>query len=365
MNNRIANLHIIWMIARKDLVDAVKNQYLFLSLLMPIFLWLIFRLVFSDMSGMGTMKIVVHDEANSRLVAELRNIPGVALSVLETEQLVMDSVKKQASGGLVIPAGFDEAVARDQNPLLTVYINSRSGGGGIQALQTLIDQQLWKMAGHDSLPAQIKIVDTAGEKPGLFGSGVNIEHFISVMLLVLAIVGIGAFVVPSLLVEEKEKQTLKFLLVSPAGPSEVVAGKALAGLVACLVIVGLMMVLNKSWTGNWPVTLLALILGSLFLVLMGLAMGGFFKTIAQVNTWSGIFLVVLLLPSWVTIMPLPDPFGTIVRLVPSYYLVDLLNQSMAGNATFGSVWSSLIVLAVCTAVAFSVVVWTVKREDRI
>jgi ABC-type multidrug transport system permease subunit len=54
----------------------------------------------------------------------------------------------------------------------------------------------------------------------------------------------------------------------------------------------------------------------------------------------------------------------IFRLVPSYYLVDLLNQSMAGNATFGSVWSSLIVLAACTAVAFSVVVWTVKREDR-
>jgi ABC-2 type transport system permease protein len=191
------------------------------------------------------------------------------------------------------------------------------------------------------------------------------DRFVSVMLLVLSIVGIGVFVVPSLLVEEKEKQTLKVLLVSPAGPPEVVAGKALAGLVACLVIVGSMMILNKSWTGNWPVTLLALILGSLFLVLVGLAMGGFFKTIAQVNTWSGVFLVVLLLPSWVTVMPLPDPFGMIVRLVPSYYLVDLLNQSMAGKATFGSVWSSLIVLAVCTAVAFSVVVWRVKREEPI
>ncbi len=365
MNNRFANLHIIWMIARKDLVDAVKNQLLFLSLLMPIFLWLIFRLIFPDMSSMDTMKIVVHDEANSRLVSELRNIPGVALSELETEQQVIDLVKSQASGGLAIPAGFDEAVAVDQNPPLTVYINSRSGGGGIQAFQSLIDQQLWKLAGHDSLPAQIKTVDTAGEKPGLFGSGINMDRFISVMLLVLSIVGIGAFVVPSLLVEEKEKQTLKFLLVSPAGPAEVVAGKALAGLVVCLVIVGSMMILNKSWTGNWPVTLLALILGSLFLVLVGLAMGGFFKTIAQVNTWSGIILVLLLLPSWVTVMPLPDPFGMIVRLVPSYYLVDLLNQSMAGNATFGSIWSSLVVLAICTAVAFSVVVWTVKREDRI
>lgn len=311
------------------------------------------------------MKIAVHDEANSRLVAELRNIPEVALSELETEQQVIDLVKRQASGGLAIPAGFDEAVAGDQNPLLTVYINSRSGGGGIQAFQSLINQQLWKLAGHDFLPTQIKTVDTAGAKSGFFSSGIQMDRFISVMLLVLSIVGIGVFVVPSLLVEEKEKQTLKLLLVSPAGPAEVVAGKALAGLVACLVIVGTMMILNKSWTGNWPVTLLALILGSLFLVLVGLAMGGFFKTIAQVNAWSGIFLVVLLLPSWVTVMPLPDPFGMIVRLVPSYYLVDLLNQSTAGNATFGSVWSSLIVLAVCTTVAFSMVVWTVKRVDPI
>jgi len=365
MNIRFANLHIIWMIARKDLVDAVKNQYLFLSLLMPIFLWLIFRLVFPDMSGMGTMEIAVHDEANSRLVAELRNMPGLSLSELETEQQVVDLVKKQASGGLAIPDGFDEAVAGDQNPPLTVYINSRNGGGGIQAFQSLINQLLWKLAGHDTLPAQIKTVDTAGKKPGLDGSGINIDRIISVMLFLITIVGIGVFVVPSLLVEEKERQTLKFLLVSPAGPAEVVAGKALAGLMICLVIAGAMMILNNSWAGNWPVTLLALLLGSLFSILLGLAMGGFFKTIAQVNTWSSVLLIVLLLPSWVTVMPLPDPLGMIFRLVPSYYLVDLLNQSMAGNATFGSIWSSLIVLAVCIVVAFSVVVWTVKREEHI
>jgi ABC-2 type transport system permease protein len=364
MNSRIANLRIIWIIARKDLVDAVKNQLLFLSLLMPIFLWLIFRLVFSDMSGMGIMKIAVHDEANSRLVAELRNLPGVALSELENEQQMMEFVQKQAIGGLAIPAGFDEALARNQNPLLTVYINSRSGGGGIQAFQTLIDKQLWKLAGHDSLPAQIRVIDTAGSKPGLIGSSINMDRILSVMLLVLSIVGIGVFVVPSLLVEEKEKQTLKFLLVSPAGPAEVVAGKALVGLVACLVIVGSMMILNKSWNGNWPVTLLALIIGSLFTILVGLTMGGFFKTIAQVNTWSSVLLIVLLLPTWVAVMPLPDPFGMIIRLVPSYYLVDLLNQSMAGIASIGSVWSSLTVLVVCTAIAFSVVVWAVKREDR-
>lgn len=363
MNDRFANLHIIWTIARKDLVDSVKNQYLFLSLLMPIFLWVIFRLVFPDMSSMGTMKIAVYDDSNSRLVTELRSMPEVALSELETEQQVIDLVKKAATGGLVIPVGFDDAVVRDQNPPLTVYVNSRRGGGGIQAFQSLVDQQLWKLAGHETLPAQVKTIDTAGSKYGLFGSNIQMDRFMSVMLLVLAIVGIGVFVVPSLLVEEKEKQTLKFILVSPAGPSEVVAGKALAGLVACLVIVGSMMILNKSWTGNWPVTILTLILGSLFLVLVGLAMGGFFKTIAQVNTWSAVFLVVLLLPSWVSVMPLPDPLGMIVRLVPSYYLVDLLNQSMAGKATFGSVWGGLIVLAVCTAVAFSVVVWTVKRED--
>ena len=81
-------------------------------------------------------------------------------------------------------------------------------------------------------PLRSRSVDTAGEKPGLFGSGIEMDRFMTVMLLVLSIVGIGVFVVPSLLVEEKEKQTLKFLLVSPAGPVEVVAGKALVGLVA-------------------------------------------------------------------------------------------------------------------------------------
>ena len=46
--------------------------------------------------------------------------------------------------------------------------------------------------------------------------------------------------------------------------------------------------MNRSLVGNWPLTLLVVVLGSLFLVLVGLLMGGLWKTLTQVNTWTSV-----------------------------------------------------------------------------
>jgi ABC-type transport system involved in multi-copper enzyme maturation permease subunit len=48
--------------------------------------------------------------------------------------------------------------------------------------------------------------------------------------LIVVILVIGIALVPLLMIEEKEAQTLKVLLVSPANLKQVVAGKALVGL---------------------------------------------------------------------------------------------------------------------------------------
>ena len=53
-------------------------------------------------------------------------------------------------------------------------------------------------------------------------------------------------VVPLLLVEEKEKRTLDFLLASPASLKEIVAGKALTGVAYTVLIAGLLLFVNRQ-----------------------------------------------------------------------------------------------------------------------
>ena len=59
--------------------------------------------------------------------------------------------------------------------------------------------------------------------------GLGLEQMLLPLLLIMTFGMTGAMVVPLLLVEEKEKRTLDFLLSSPASLKEIVAGKALTG----------------------------------------------------------------------------------------------------------------------------------------
>jgi ABC-2 type transport system permease protein len=352
---------VIFAIVRKDVVDAVKNLYVLFAIVMPIVMSLLLRLVFPGADVPGTLTIVVYDPGASRLVAGLRELDQVELLEVASGDRLDEEVEEDAVGGLAVPSGFDAAVEAGEQPDLTVYLNQRRTGYERLVFRRLVEQQVWALAGQD-LPARITWTDVAA-RSGLQGD-LDFEHYLLVMFLVMALSMTGAFVVPLLLVEEKEKHTLQALLVSPARPAEVVAGKALTGLFYSLLVSGLLIGLNRGWVGNWPVTILALLLGALFSVEVGLLMGGFFRTTMQVNTWASFVMLGLMAPSWFTIVVLPTPLDQIVRFLPTYYLTQALGLSLAGEASLARVGGHLAVLLGGGMAAFAAVVWTLRREDR-
>ena len=143
-----------------------------------------------------------------------------------------------------------------------------------------------------------------------------------------------------------------------------VAGKALTGLVYSLLIAGILITLNQGWVGDWPVTLLAVLLGALFMVAVGLLMGSLFQTTMQVNTWSSIVMIVLMVPSWLTMLQMPTALEIALRLIPTHYLTKVLELALAGDASLVRVWGDLALLLGSVVLAFACVVWTLRREDR-
>jgi ABC-2 type transport system permease protein len=171
----------------------------------------------------------------------------------------------------------------------------------------------------------------------------------------------GALVVPLLLVEEKEKRTLDFLLTSPAKLTEIITGKALTGVVYSVLIVGVLLAVNYKLIGNWPLTLLTVLVGLLFVVSIGLVMGSLFQNTMQVNTWASLVLMILLAPSF----PLPGLQAALeagLRLIPTYYFVEALRLALAGTPS-ARIWGHLAVLLVCTVLAFSAATWGLRRQQ--
>jgi ABC-2 type transport system permease protein len=356
------NARVVAALARKDIVDAVRNRYLLTALLTPLLVALLFRVLIPGINGSSNSSVVVHDTGNSVLVAELRNTPKMNLIASGSAEAVANEVEKNKSiGGLVVPVNFDTDVAAGKEPALTIYVNNEKNIIEQATFRRLMEQQVSSLV-KQPVTARPVWVDL-GKKPGSQPGGrPDFNPTLLPLLSLLAFAIVGALVVPLLLVEEKEKSTLDFLLTSPASLTEIVTGKALTGVVYSSLISGALLASNHKLINDWPLTLLTMLLGLLFVVAIGVFMGSLFQNAMQVNTWASLVLFVLLAPGFHSPGGLPAALEAALHLVPPYYFIEALKLSLAGTGS-SIFWGHLGVLLACTAVAFCAAIVRLRREQ--
>ena len=352
------NLPVLTAIARKDLVDAIRNRYLLVALLTPLSVALLIRFLMPGMTSMRELTIVLHDPGKSNFVTRLQKMPRINLVETGSVTSVEGEVEnRDATGGLIVPANFDADVAAGKQPELTIYVNNEKNVIEQARFRNLLEQQVASLVEHP-VPAQIKWIEVAKEPE----SRISLNQMFLPLIVLLAFTMTGSLVVPLLLVEEKEKRTMDFLLTSPAGLTEIITGKALTGAVYSVLISSALLAINYELVGNWPLTLLTTLLGLLLIVAIGLLMGSLFQTTMQVNTWASGVIFVLLAPAF----PFPGSpalFETAMHLVPTYYFVEALKLSLAGS-TPPRIWVQLAVVLACTFIAFFAGAWALRREQR-
>lgn len=353
------NFRVVSAITRKDLIDAIRHRYLLTMLVTPLFVALLFRVILPGGENSSLLTIVVHDPGGSGLVAELRQIPLIAVVEAASPDAAAGEVeKRKAIGGLVVPAGFDAELAAGKQPELTVYVNNDKTVFEQDAFRRLLDKTVRAFAQQPE-PARLSWVDVNKTQETL--GGLSLDQLLLPLLLILTLGMTGSFVVPLLIVEEKEKRTLDFLLNSPASLNEIIAGKALTGMVYTLLIAGLLLGINRRFIQNWWLTSLTIVLGLLFVVGVGLVVGTLLKNTMQVNTWASFVLLILLAPSF-PLMGITKWFETAMRIVPTYYLSEALKLSMAGTAST-QLWIYWAVLLACTVIVFVAAAWTLHRRN--
>lgn len=120
----------------------------------------------------------------------------------------------------------------------------------------------------------------------------------------------------------------------------------------------------QGWTGSWILTLVALLLGALFTVGVGLLMGALFRNANQVNTWSSLVMLLLLVPSWTGILGPETAIDVAVRLIPTHYLARALQLSLAGEIALPAMAGDLAMLAASVLVIYAGVMWLIARERK-
>ncbi len=176
----------------------------------------------------------------------------------------------------------------------------------------------------------------------------------------------GTSLVPGLLAEEKEKKTLRMLMVSPASFGDVVAGKMLVGLVYQLLLAVVALAITGGFTGQVSLVLLFAVLGSCFSVMLGLLLGCFFQTTSAAGAAAGLLSLVYIIPIFF-VGTFGQFFGTnaftsIVKVLPTYDIADGVFNAVQNQGTPAGTVLDLSVVLGCTVLLFLVGSWFLRRQ---
>ncbi|MFX0145154.1 MAG: ABC transporter permease [Candidatus Hodarchaeota archaeon] len=356
------NLNVIWTIASKDILDAIRNK-LVLSLILGLTFMLSMPRVMSWMLDPPYTEVLVYDPGNSSLVLELENSPQFRVS--QTRSL--EELKKTIGGmgfglgvevGVVVPTDFDQLISADGQPKLDGYV-SWANRTKADEFQAEFERQFTDLLGQPvHLNFEGNIAYPSRDTALLLG--------IAIITSVTLILIFSIQLVPNLLFEEKQTKTMEALLVSPATIRQVVVGKALAGLFYILVIAGVVFAFYYSAVVHWHVALLAMIGCGAFGVAVGLVLGSFFERQQEVIGLMMLLILILVGAMFVYMVnvQVPSFIQAIIPWVPSVTLAKIIFASFLEHVLWTEILRDLGSVLAISALLYVVVIWKVRRSDR-
>ena len=361
MNPRIAIS-----IAIKDLKDAVRDGRVLLPLLLPLGLGFLYNVAMPDVQR-PTVSVAITTAGETQLPAALHAVSGGSVDLrfkfFASEADVKSQVAaKKADVGLVVPPSFDADVAAGRTPQLILVRPAGSPTTGAIFIASALDGALRSMAGQHP-PAAVS-AETVALPPDTTAVMIEIgvRKYLVLGTLIMLIAMIAIYVLPVLLTEEYEKKTADALLLV-GSQADVVAAKVGVGLAYIAVSVPLLMVATRLIPANVPLFAAAIVLLSVTLLGAGLLLGALVRTVSQLNTWSGIPLLVVIMPVFFVGIGLPQWVETPMAAVPGSQAMKLLVDGLSGQAMYGGSLLSMGVIALWAVGIYAVLIRVMSHRE--
>jgi ABC-2 type transport system permease protein len=367
---------IILAIARKDMLDVLRNRATLMALLTPIFVAALYWLL-SAAIGSSTTTIAIYNPSHSALVSKENLAPLTTWNIIEAPSAdavrsMVDNNEREVTIGITVPPDADAAMKRGERPQVQVFFHAAKVGQTQRqmVLGSLISASQQIAGQQPPVAVQPTLLRLPPDEAAEDAAGANVMNRLSSTLgmaaLLVALVSAGMLLVPTLLVEEKEKKTLRMILASPASYGDVIAGKLLVGFSYTMLLSTVMLVFSRMPAAALPQLIFFTVLGGIFFLLVGLALAAFSKTMTEVNTYGSLVFMLALIPLMLN-MPgmdvLSGVFGGIVRLIPNYYMIDGMRRALEGTANLESFLFNAGVTVAMIVVLFGLATWLLRRQQ--
>lgn len=354
-----ATLRIIRTVAWKDILDSLRNRVT-LTVIAGVFSVALTAQIFPLLLQSRNITVMeIYDAGFNEAVLSLRNIPDLQLSRMRSEEHLVENIQdgNASTVGLILPEDLDQQLSLGepialQGSMIFWAVDTRRG----QEVRANLERQLTQNWG---VPVSITVkpeypLSTTGGHFGMIVIGMTVAVF-----------GISAILVPITLLEERENHTLDAMLLSPARGWQVIAGKALAGMVYGLVTAGILLFFNRHLVLNWTWVVAGTLLTIVLSVGIGLLLGLLAQDQQGVNAWVALVFAIGFLPVMIISLGLQTPafFEQLVEFIPTISYGYILQAGMVIDVPGSQVGLWLGVLVIWTVVVYGLLVYRLRQTD--
>ena len=183
-------------------------------------------------------------------------------------------------------------------------------------------------------------------------------HFMNINM---AFAMVGTYVQCCLIAEEKEKNTLRGLMLSPASTLEILGGKSLLSFLLTIIIVFFSALLSEYKPANITIVALAIVLSTLFYIGIGTLLGLIAKSVMESSVIVLPVIGIFTIGSFVTAWAKEYPILKVAEFLPNVQLIELAEEVEQG-ASFVQVLSNLGIIGIWVVVVFALTVVVYRKR---
>ncbi|MCB0017729.1 MAG: ABC transporter permease [Anaerolineales bacterium] len=348
------SLRRIFVLLKNELFYGSKNVIFVMALVVPILFTIIVSLLFGTIFS-GKPRLGLVDPAGSQFGQIVQEADYLLITTYADATELRDATERGAVDmGLVIPAGFDDAV-ESGNATVDLFIWGESLIRNRTAIAAALGNATIKLTGAETA---VDLVTTT------LGDAVNIPWekrlFPFIVLITLLL---GSMMVPATsIVEEKQHRTLQALITTPTSLGELLVAKAILGVGVSVVMGVAILVMNRALGEHPWLLILLLVLGAILGAAGGILLGIFAKDINTLFATIKGLGILLYAPAIIYLFPtVPQWIG---RLFPTYYIIAPITEITQNGAGWSVIADEVIILLVLILALIGIVAYVVNLAGK-
>ncbi|MBB4822992.1 ABC-2 type transport system permease protein [Sporosarcina luteola] len=181
------------------------------------------------------------------------------------------------------------------------------------------------------------------------------------MIINMAFGMVASYVQSCLIAEEKEKNTLRGLMLSPATTTEILTGKTLLSFVLTIVTILLSIVLAGYNPANIAIIAVAIILSTFFYLGLGTLLGLYAKSVMEASVLVLPVMIIFSFGTMIIALVEQYPILKAATYLPNIQLLEIAAKVEAGIG-FGDIWLHLAIIAAWAVASFATAVVIYRKR---